>query len=208
MEKIDTHPLVSIITPTYNHEKFIGQCIESVLAQTYPNWEQIIIDDSSTDRTAEVISRYRDRRIKYIRQDNVGIWRLSETYNKAPQCSQGDLIAVLEGDDFWLPWKLERQVPAFNKKEVVLSWGKGVMTNNQGKTILIRLKNLKWFRNRSREEVIRRLLFRSLIPASTVMCRKVALLPIEGFKQPEHVPYVDYPTFAGTQLIRRILPRR
>lgn len=200
------HPLVSIITPTYNHEKFIGQCIESVLAQTYPNWEQIIIDDGSTDRTAEVISTYRDIRIKYIRQDNIGIWRLNETYNKALQHSQGDLIAILEGDDFWPPWKLERQVPAFDKQEVVLSWGKHAVTNSQGKTIYITPKNLNWFRNKSRDEVIQRLLFRDFIPASTAMCRKDALLSIGGFKQPEHAPYVDYPTWLELSLLGEFSP--
>lgn len=72
--------LVSIITPTYNHERFIDCCIESVLAQTYPYWEQIIIDDGSIDKTGEIISKYKDERIRYIRQDNVGIWKLAKTW--------------------------------------------------------------------------------------------------------------------------------
>ena len=71
-------PLVSIITPTYNHEKFIGQCIESVLSQTFSTWEQIIIDDGSTDGTLETIARYKDKRIRYIWQENMGIWRLGK----------------------------------------------------------------------------------------------------------------------------------
>ena len=59
-------PLVSIITPTYNHEVSIGECIESVLAQTYSHWEQIIIDDGSTDRTKEIVAQYNDERIKLL----------------------------------------------------------------------------------------------------------------------------------------------
>ncbi len=59
-------PLVSIITPTYNHENFISECLESVLAQSYANWEQIVIDDGSTDRTAKIVSQFKDDRIKYI----------------------------------------------------------------------------------------------------------------------------------------------
>ena len=116
-------PLVSIITPTYNHEQFIGQCVGSVLAQTYTNWEQIIIDDGSTDNTNEVIKTYNDRRIRYIYQKNVGIWKLNETYNKALALANGELIAILEGDDFWPPDKLEVQVPFFLNTNVVLAFG-------------------------------------------------------------------------------------
>jgi len=195
-----SQPLVSIITPTYNHEKFIGQCIESVLAQTYPHWEQIIIDDGSTDKTEEIIAQYEDKRIRYIRQNNVGIWKLNETYNKALQCSQGELIAVLEGDDFWPQDKLEKQVYAFEKQGVVLSWGKVAITNSKGRIITFSPKSLKWFRNRSKEEILRKLLFQNFNPACTTMCRKDALLSIGGFKQPESVPYVDYPTWLELSL--------
>src|SRR6185437_7226889 len=62
-------PVVSIITPTYNHERFIGQCIESVLDQTFPDWEMIIVDDESTDGTGSVLRGYNDQRVNYIRQE-------------------------------------------------------------------------------------------------------------------------------------------
>jgi len=198
------HPLVSIITPTYNHENFIGDCIESVLAQTYPYWEQIIIDDGSTDRTAEIVSHYDDERIIYTKQDNIGIWRLKDTYNKALEISHGKLIAVLEGDDFWPPDKLEKQISAFNQPEVVLSWGKCIATNRLGKQLYACNNNLKTFDNRTREELIRELLFHNFIPACTVMCRKDALLSIGGFQQPEQVPYVDYPTWLQLSLIGKL----
>ncbi len=198
-------PLVSIITPTYNHARFIGQCIESVLAQTYPNWEQIIINDGSTDRTGDIVAQYKDDRIKYTKQDNVGIWRLGETYNKALRCSQGEFIAILEGDDYWPPYKLERQLPAFVREGVVISWGKAAITNSKGEMIAIRPKSIKWFRNRSKEEILRRLLFGNFIKSSTVVCRKDALLSIGGFKQPEYVPYVDYPTFLELGLLGEFL---
>lgn len=203
---MEKEPLVSIITTTYNHEKFIGQCIESVLAQSYPHWEQIIIDDGSTDRTREVVAQYEDERIKYIRQENVGIWRLDETCNKALQLSQGKLIAFLDGDDFWPPYKLGRQVPVFDRQEVVLSWGRLAFTNSEGETILIYPKNLKWFKNRAKKEVIRKLLLENFVKASTAMCRKDALLSIGGFKQPEGVPYVDYPTWLELSLVGEFAP--
>jgi glycosyltransferase involved in cell wall biosynthesis len=198
--------LVSIITPTYNHEKFIGQCIESVLAQTYPYWEQIIIDDGSTDRTREIVSQFKDDRIKYLRQENIGIWRLKETYNKALSISQGELIAVLEGDDFWPPNKLEKQIPAFDKPDVVLSWGKVTQTTQDAKTLDTNPKNFKWFEHRKKEEVLRRLLLHNFISACTAMCRKVALLSVGGFQQPSQAMYVDYPTWLELSLVGEFKP--
>jgi len=198
--------LVSIVTPTYNHRKFIGQCIESVLGQSYPYWEQIVVDDGSTDGTGELVAGYRDGRIRYVRQENVGIWRLAETYNKALQLSQGELVAVLEGDDFWPADKLERQITAFGRQEVVLSWGKAAVTNSRGRTLYI-IGDPKWFTNRTREKMLRKLLISNFIPNCTVMCRKDALLSIGGFKQqPEYAPYVDYSTWLQLSLIGEFYP--
>ena len=188
-------PLISIITPTYNHENFIGQCIESVLAQTYPHWEQIIIDDGSTDETRGIVNKYKDDRIKYIRQNHLGIWKLGDTYNKALQRSQGEFIAVLEGDDFWPPNKLERQIAAFESSEVILSCGKAAITNSKGRIIVITPRDFKYFRNKSKKEILRKLLFQNFVFSCTVICRKDALLSIGGFKQPRNIPLVDYPTW-------------
>src|SRR6266478_9947535 len=114
---------VSIITPTYNHEKFVGPCLDSVLAQNYTNWEQIIIDDGSTDRTAEVIKGHADPRIRYVHQENQGIEALAHTYNRALAMAKGTLIAILEGDDMWPKDKLAKMVAAFADPDVVLAYG-------------------------------------------------------------------------------------
>ncbi|MGB7844942.1 MAG: glycosyltransferase family A protein, partial [Candidatus Acidiferrum sp.] len=126
-------PLVSIITPTYNHEKFIGPCIESVLNQTYPNWEQLIIDDGSTDRTAQVIGGYADPRIRYFAQNNQGIDALAHTYNRALNEARGELIGILEGDDLWPADKLSTMVPAFLDKDTILAYGIPREINTLGK---------------------------------------------------------------------------
>jgi glycosyltransferase involved in cell wall biosynthesis len=187
--------LVSILTPTYNHERFIAQCIDSVLAQTYSNWEQIIIDDGSTDKTGEIISKYKDERIKYIRQDNVGIWRLRETYNKALQLSSGTYIALLDGDDCWPSDKLQKQVSVFDKSGTVLSWGKQATVDAAGKIIEVCPSDFMPFRDKTQKEILRKLLFENFIGASTVMCLKDALVSIGGFQQSEYAPYVDYATW-------------
>ncbi|MFC1992467.1 glycosyltransferase family 2 protein [Chloroflexota bacterium] len=198
---MDKPSLVSIITPTYQHDRFIGECIESVLAQTYPHWEQLIIDDGSNDNTAEIVSRYKDERIKYVKQKNAGIWKLGKTYNKALSMSQGDLIAVLEGDDFWPPDKLEKQVPVFKRPDIMLCWGRAAYVNSSSDIICVSHKNLDWFKKATREKVLLKLLLRNFIPSSTVICRKDALLSVGGFCQPEYATYVDHTTWLQIGLI-------
>lgn len=187
--------IVSIITPTYNHEKFIGKCIESVLAQSYPNWEQIIVDDGSDDGTQDVISGYNDKRIKYIRQEKKGIWGLSETYNKALANSKGKFIAILEGDDYWPCYKLEKQVLYFDNNNVVMSWGKADITNEKNQITGYRPKSINWLKNRSNKQLYKNLFFGNFIPACTVMCRRSTLMEINGFKQCKNFPYVDHTTW-------------
>ena len=100
--------LVSIVTPSYNTGKWIGETIESVLSQTYQNWEMIIVDDCSTDNTDEVVASYSDSRIKYIKNDKNSGAAISR--NKAIKAAKGDFIAFLDSDDLWVPEKLEKQL--------------------------------------------------------------------------------------------------
>jgi glycosyltransferase involved in cell wall biosynthesis len=192
--------LVSIITPTYNHEEFIAKCIESVLSQSYPYWEQIIIDDGSNDNTGKIVASYKDKRIKYIKQKNKGIWKLNETYNKALRYSNGEIIAILEGDDFWPKEKLKTQISAFNDPEVILTWGKANVTDTRNDIIGYRPKSIDWIKRMSDKDIVKNLLFGNFIPACTVMCRKNVLMDIQGFKQVNHVPYVDYTTWLKISL--------
>jgi len=97
-----------VIIPVYNAEKFIKETIESVLEQTYQDFEIIIIDDGSTDKSAEVIKSFDDKRIIYTYQKNQGV---SATRNIGILKSNGEYIALLDHDDLWLPEKLERQIP-------------------------------------------------------------------------------------------------
>lgn len=102
--------LVSIITPSYNTAKFIGETIRSVQAQTYPGWEMIIVDDCSTDNTDEVVAEYQkaDNRIRYFKNEkNVGA---AVSRNKALREAKGRWIAFLDSDDLWAPDKLEKQL--------------------------------------------------------------------------------------------------
>jgi glycosyltransferase involved in cell wall biosynthesis len=120
-------PIVSIITPTYNHKNFIDKAIESVLAQTFSDWELIVVDDASTDQTPLIIEQYcqRDKRIKFLPHSfNWGKSRLADIYNQALELCKGKYIAILEGDDLWPAYKLEVQIPMLESDpEAVLSHG-------------------------------------------------------------------------------------
>ena len=106
-------PLVSVVIPTYNRAHLIGQTIESVRNQTFENFEIVVVDDGSTDKTEEVVCHYKDERIKYFRQPtNVGP---SEAKNIGILCSRGEYLALLDSDDLWLPEKLEQQIVILQK---------------------------------------------------------------------------------------------
>ena len=102
--------LVSIITPSYNSSKFMEDCINSVLYQTYTNWEIIFWDNASTDRTAEIAQSY-DNKLRYFRSDETTV--LGKARVNASKQVQGDYIAFLDDDDLWLESKLEQQLAIF-----------------------------------------------------------------------------------------------
>jgi glycosyltransferase involved in cell wall biosynthesis len=99
-------PLVSTIIPTYNRAGLVCDAIDSVLGQTYPNVEVIVVDDGSTDTTLETLGRYGNK-IQVIQQTNAGP---SAARNRGIKSAKGDIIAFLDSDDLWLPTKLNRQV--------------------------------------------------------------------------------------------------
>lgn len=105
-----TKPLVSVIMPVYNAERYIREAIDSILAQTCTDWELILIDDASRDRSAEVAKAYaaQDRRIRYYANEvNLGV---AKTRNRALSLARGEFVAPLDNDDVALPTRLEEQV--------------------------------------------------------------------------------------------------
>lgn len=102
-----TNPAISIIIPTYNRAAFIGEAIDSVLRQTFGDFELIVINDGSTDETEEIVGRFEDNRLTFIQQENAG---RSAARNRAIAMARGKYIAFLDSDDTYLRDKLERQV--------------------------------------------------------------------------------------------------
>lgn len=101
------NPLVSIIVPAYNAERFIGRALESAICQTYRDVEIVVVDDGSNDRTAEIIHAVRDSRIRYLSQTNRG---QGPARNKGLRASTGGYVTFLDADDYYRPRKVERQV--------------------------------------------------------------------------------------------------
>lgn len=115
-------PLISIITPNYNCGRFIAQTIESVRAQTYTNWEMLIVDDCSTDDSYQIALEYaqKDPRIKVFQNEKNSGAAISR--NKAIELSQGEYLAFLDSDDLWLPEKLEKQLQFMQENDCDFSF--------------------------------------------------------------------------------------
>ena len=171
--------LVSIITPVYNGAEFLDRSIKSVLAQTYANWELLLIDDGSVDNSIQVIQNYiDDDRIKLIKNKiNSGI---PLTRNKGIEQAEGEYIALLDQDDEWFPEKLEKQIDQFKK----LDKSFGLVYSN----IEVRYDDGK-FSNKKREiqpelekeKNLKLMLLRNLISSPTVLIRKEVLDDVGKF---------------------------
>jgi len=101
-----TNPLVSVVIPTYNQALFLNNAISSLLEQSWRNWEAIIIDNSSTDNTLEIIDEFNDARIRVYKINNDGV--IAASRNLGILRARGEFISFLDSDDYWAPLKLER----------------------------------------------------------------------------------------------------
>ena len=173
-------PLVSVNLTTFNRSHYLGRCIDSVFAQSYPNIELIIVDDASIDDTEKVVSHYQnkylDKKIKYIKH-KVNL-KLSKTRNTAWQNSTGDLIATLDDDDVWIDRdKISKQVDAILKSEqfAIVCTSVRIYTDQN----IWRDKLIK----NPRDLQSRILKGNGLIYTSTALIRKCVLSELGGFDE-------------------------
>lgn len=115
-------PMVSVITPCYNCEKYIEETIKSVLNQTFQDFEILVVDDLSTDHTVDIVKRLKkqDKRIKFFQLSEKG--GASGARNKALKEARGKYIAFLDGDDLWKPEKLEKQIKFMEENNIYFSY--------------------------------------------------------------------------------------
>lgn len=130
----DASPRVSVVMAAYNYGQYIAQAIQSVVDQSYADWELIVVDDGSTDDTREVASRFLgDRRIRYHYQENRG---QPSAENAGIALSKADYIAFLDADDLWLNTKLEKQIPRLEESpELGLIYSRRLMIDPRGRRL-------------------------------------------------------------------------
>jgi len=160
-------PLISVVLSVYNAEKYLAEAIESILNQSYENFEFIIINDGSTDRSLEVINSYDDQRIVCISRDNRG---LITSLNEGIEQSKGKYIARMDADDISLPKRFEEQVKFMEKNLDIGICGTAVIMFGED------MKNTLW-KLASNDQTIRtELLFSSSLAHPTIMIRRAVLV--------------------------------
>ncbi|MCC6323472.1 glycosyltransferase family 2 protein [Candidatus Nomurabacteria bacterium] len=179
--------LVSIILPTYNGSKWIKKALESVFAQSYTDWELLVIDDGSEDNTSIIVDSYvnKDQRIKYIKNDsNIGI---QKTLNKGLKEAKGEYIARIDDDDIWVDkYKLEKQVEFFeNNKDYVLVGTGVIMANENGEELFRYLLPEKDY------DIKNKLLGKNCFAHSSVLFRKDSAIKCGGYSEDKDTLHIE-----------------
>ncbi len=172
------NPRVSVIVPTYNRAHMIVECLDSVLNQTYRDFEVIVVDDGSTDDTEKVIKPYLDR-IQYIKQENQGN---AAARNIGIRKAKGEIIAFDDSDDLWLPDKLERQVRYLDEHhDVDMVCGNGIFFGDQkieGKKVIPDKRAVPLERD---GVTLRAIFMKSSIRTPTIVARRQVIEATGGF---------------------------
>lgn len=164
--------VVTVLMPVYNAEKFLGEAIESILSQTFTDFDFLIIDDASTDRSASIIEGYSDPRIRVVRNEvNLGI---SGTLNKGIELSHTELIARMDADDISHPTRLQKQINYFEQHAdcALLSTWTRIITEDKKEVKAEKFKTEYYYYN---------LNFDCWIYHPTVMYKRSAVLDVGGY---------------------------
>ncbi|PKM51931.1 MAG: glycosyl transferase [Firmicutes bacterium HGW-Firmicutes-7] len=155
------NPKISVVIPSFNHEKYIAQAIESVLFQTFGDFELLIGDDCSKDQSREIINNYKDSRIKtYFLEEHLGAVEILEFLIRQ---SKGDAIALLNSDDYWLQGKLEKQyeiIQTHPELGACFTWADIIDENNTKSNDLLFADLLK-HKNRSQGKWLQRFFYKA-----------------------------------------------
>lgn len=180
MDTVEHQPFVSVIMPCYNMERFIADTIQSVINQTYADWELLVVDDASSDKTVEVVQSFceKDPRICLeVKSEHSGI---ANTRNRCLQMAKGRFLAFLDSDDLWHPDKLEQQLNFMTEHHIGFSYTSYDCVNESGHPLN---KTIKTAGNLDYKAYLRN----TIIGCSTVMIdtEKVGLVIVPDFRTSE-----------------------
>jgi len=183
-------PLVTVVIPTYNHARYLGCALQSVLGQTYKNWEVIVIDNYSTDNTDEVMARFVAPNITYLKIHNNGV--IAASRNAGIRAAKGEWIAFLDSDDWWTVDKLEACFECINDKVDLVYHNVEIVTEQPR---ILRRKITKYWQ--VKPPVLIDLLVRgSVIVTSSAVVRANLLKRLNGMNEsPDMVAAEDYNTW-------------
>jgi glycosyltransferase involved in cell wall biosynthesis len=183
-----------VITPTYEHARYVRECLESVVAQTVGDWELVVVDDGSGDDTLAQARLVGDQRIRILSRAHVGIDRLAETYNAGLAACRGTFVGILEGDDRWLRDKLEHQLAILRADpDVVVTYARYATIGAHGRRMAT--PPLAGPVRTGPFDALGPLLLDPFIELETALIRRDALEAIGGFRQLPGHRHVDYATF-------------
>ena len=192
-----TSPLVSIIIPTFNREKQLERALNSVISQSYTNWEACIIDNNSSDGSILLINSYKDSRLKIYMIKNNGI--IAASRNLGVQNSKGKYLAFLDSDDWWSSRKLEESVKFLEKEDVSVIYHDMYIINKN---------NQKFFFKKTKSRDLYRPIFNDLIVngntliTSSVVLRKDVFTKISGFNEnKKYIAIEDYDAWLNLSII-------
>nr|HPQ82045.1 glycosyltransferase [bacterium] len=168
-------PAVSVVIPSYNRFSFLVQAIESVLRQSFENWELVVVDDGSTDETRDFLNSMRDPRVRSVRQENAGV---SSARNRGVYESQAEHIAFLDSDDLWLPRKLGVQLDFFGRNPQAAICQTEEIWERRGRRVNPRLRHAK-----KSGRIFCDCLPLCIVSPSAVMMRRCAFDELGGFDE-------------------------
>jgi glycosyltransferase involved in cell wall biosynthesis len=182
----ETQPLASVVVPTFNRSQLLQETIESILSQTYTNFEVIVVDNMSVDDTESYVINCGDPRVRYFRNPNGGI--ISVNRNFGIKQSKGQFIALCDDDDIWFPTKLAKQMEVMTSDEKV-----GICYSNAESFSAAGTQKLFHVRRKIFSGHFGGLLFGNVIPNSSVLIRKKVLDDVGVINEvPELVGAEDY----------------
>ena len=176
---MDRQTQVSVIVPTYNYAHFIGEALESVRAQTCPDWECVVVDDGSTDNTAIIMREFvaRDRRIKYLFQEN---GKQGKARNTAIKHARAPLLAFLDADDLWEPNKLALQLRTMEETGADIIYSDGTIFGGaEDDAVSFKVRTGLT----AGPAMLNSLLLHNTVPVASVLMRRTVLDAVGGFEE-------------------------